>query len=77
MVTKDEETKNGEIMENLCMRQGEKWSDWEVGTLNILSGCKVPQKIIGSVLMRTQKSIERKKAHLIKGRYSMIYTDQK
>lgn len=53
---------------NICLRQGERWNDWEVSTLDILSEYRVPQRIIGKILLRTKKAIERKKYHLKKSR---------
>ena len=51
-------------MINLNMRQREKWTYKEIYTLNILSQYKVPQRVIGKILLRSRKAIERKKRHL-------------
>ena len=56
------------IMEDLCIRQGERWNDWEVSTLDTLSAYYIPQHVIGRILLRTRKAIERKKYHLKESR---------
>lgn len=44
----------------LNYKSGEKWTDWEVDTMKKLIEYKVPQRVIGSILGRSRKAVERK-----------------
>jgi len=47
-------------------RSHQRWTNWEVQTLKILSQYNVPQRVIGQILGRSRKAVERKKYYLNK-----------
>jgi len=50
-------------------RSHKRWSDWDTETLKLLSEYEVPQRVIGYIVGRSRKSVERKKYHLKKSKF--------
>jgi len=48
----------------LNYKSGTKWTDWEIDTMKKLMEYHVPQRVIGSIIGRSRKAVERKVYHL-------------